>query len=91
MQFEVLKLFHVDIYFEKLPFLLFSHTPKILLLTDTVQIRVKVIQEQVASEHSEIQQYLKKNDSRCWHMKKNKHTIKSKSHQIITHMNKHVP
>lgn len=54
MQFAVLKLFHVDIYFEKLPFLLFSHTPKILLLTDTVQIRVKVIQEQVASEHSEM-------------------------------------
>lgn len=54
MQFSVLKLFHVEIYYEKLPFLLFSHTPKFLFLTDTVQIRVKDMQEQVASELSEI-------------------------------------
>lgn len=54
MQFAVLKLFHVDIYYEMLLFSLFSHTPKILLLTDTVQIWAKVMQEQVASECSEI-------------------------------------
>lgn len=54
MQFAVLKLFHVDIYYEKLPFSLLSHTPKFLFLTDTEQIRVKDKQEQVASELFEI-------------------------------------
>lgn len=54
MQFAVLKLFHNSIYYEMLCFSLFNHTPKILLLTDTVQIRVKVVQEQEASECSEI-------------------------------------
>lgn len=54
MQFAAPKLFHVDIYYEKLPFLLFKRTPKILLLTNTVQIKVKAMQEWVASERSEI-------------------------------------
>lgn len=54
MQFAALELFHVAIYYEMLCFSLFSHTPKILLLTDTVQIRAKAVQEQVASECSKI-------------------------------------